>query len=181
MSRTDNAKTLAKAMGVRLRRRRKELGLSLSEVGRRSDVSPSYLTAVEAGTSTASLQVLARIAHALELTLGDFIAEQTVASVKAGRLDPKPGTHLVSSDTLQLKVAFANAEPDETGTCPLDVAGSSVVIVVRSGHLTVDVDDQTWQLEEGDSLHAQQPRQIRWRSGSSPSAFIWASAPPSIG
>lgn len=180
MARTDNAKSLAKAMGARLRERRTELGLSLSEAGRRSSVSASYLTAVESGTSTASLQVLSRLAHALDLTLGDFLATESTSTVQLGHLGVEPGTHVMSSPTLQLKVAFQNSAPDERGECPFPLDRSSVVVVVRAGTLTVAVDGEEWTLDEGDSLHAQEPDAITWRSGTNPTTAVWAVAPPEI-
>jgi transcriptional regulator with XRE-family HTH domain len=175
--RSDDARNLATAMGARLRERRAELGLSLSEAARRASVSASYLTAVENGSSTASLAVLSRITHALELTIGEFLAGETASTVKLAHLSDEPGTVTASSSTLQLQVAFQTSEPGEAGRCPFDVTAGSVVVHVRSGDIDVTVDGERWHLEEGDSLHAQQPAQVDWQSPSRRTTVVWAVAP----
>jgi transcriptional regulator with XRE-family HTH domain len=177
--RADTTKSLAPVMGARLRERRTELGLSLSEVARRASVSASYLTAVENGSSTASLPVLSRIAHALDLTIGEFLAGQTASTVELGHLDDTPGIVTVSSKSLALQVAFQNAEPGESGSAPFEPNGASVIIYVRAGTVDVIVDDEEWHLGDGDSLHAQEPQSVTWRTHSR-ATLVWAVAPPEI-
>jgi transcriptional regulator with XRE-family HTH domain len=175
--RTKKAIGLATAMGTRLRQRRNELGLTLSEVARRADISPSYLTAVETGSSTASLPVLARISHALETTIGDFLAGETSSAVKISHLGPEPGLSIASSPALQLQVAFQNVGPGESGSCPFDVEGASVVACVRLGQIGLTVDGEPFLLNEGDSLHAQSAHEVSWSAGDSAATIVWAVAP----
>lgn len=178
--RSDEAKNLATAMGARLRERRAELGLSLSEAARRASVSPSYLTAVENGSSTASLAVLSRITHALELTIGEFLAGETTSTVHLAHLSDEPGTVVASGDTLQLQVAFQTSEPGDSGSCPFDVTAGSVVLHVRSGDIDLTVDGEQWHLAEGDSLHAQEPANVSWRCPNRRTTVIWAVAPADV-
>ncbi|MBO9523196.1 MAG: helix-turn-helix domain-containing protein [Nocardioidaceae bacterium] len=180
MARSDEAKDLAAGMGARLRERRVELGLTLSGAARLASVSPSYLTAVENGTSTASLPVLSRIAHALDLTIGEFLAGETASSIELGHLGDEPGTVVASSPALQLQVAFQTSQPGESGVCPFDVSGSSVVLHVRAGDLDVLVDGEEWHLEEGDSLHAQAPALVEWRTQERRTTVVWAVAPADV-
>ena len=164
-------------MGERLRERRSELGLSLSKAAQRASVSASYLTAVESGSSTPSLPVLSRIAHALDFAMGELIAMDTPVSVTRGHLADEPGTRLISNDRLQLDVAHQVSGPAESGDCPVEVDGCSVVLFIMTGQLEVDVDGATWQVSEGDSLHAQEARTVRWSTHESGAAAVWASAP----
>ncbi|HET6154523.1 MAG TPA: XRE family transcriptional regulator [Marmoricola sp.] len=180
MPRSEHAKGLATAMGARLRERRNELGLSLSEAARRAEVSASYLTAVENGTSTPSLPVLSRVAHALEITIGEFLADDTGTAVELGSLGNRPGTQVVSSDALQLQIAFQTSTGTESGSCPFEIEGTTVFAYVRSGQLDVSVDGETWRLEEGDSLHASEPHEVTWSAPGQPSTVVWAVAPTSL-
>ena len=68
-ARPEQATGVSSTMGARLRTRRTELDLTLTEAARRAEVSTSYLAAVEGGSSTPSLPVLSRIAHALDITI----------------------------------------------------------------------------------------------------------------
>jgi len=176
-TRSEHAKGLATAMGGRLRARRTELELTLSEAARRAEVSPSYLTAVENGTSTPSLPVLSRIAHALEMTIGEFLADDTASEVELGQLSDTPGTQTVSSDALQLGVAFQNSSANEKGECPLEIDGTSVFAYVHSGQIDITVDDETWRLEEGDSLHASEAAEVTWLTTDRPCTVVWSTAP----
>ena len=167
-------------MGARLRERRLELKLSLSEAARRASVSPSYLTAVETGSSAASLAVLSRIAHAFDLTIGEFLAGDTTSTVRIGHLGDEPGMVTASSSALRLQIAFQNSSPDEEGICPFDVTAASVVVHVRAGDLDVIVDGEEWHLEEGDSLHAQEPSKVEWRTLDQAATAVWAVAPSDV-
>ncbi|WP_244930889.1 helix-turn-helix transcriptional regulator [Nocardioides sp. W7] len=175
--RTQDPTSLVTTMGARLRERRLELGLTLSEAARRAEVSTSYLSAVESGSSAASLPVLSRIAHALELTIGEFLAAETTSTVERGRLETGRGTALVSSSALQMQVAFQTSDPGESGDCPLEIAQSSVVAFVLSGKVDVVVDGEAWHLGEGDSLHAQEPESLQWATTGGSATLVWAAAP----
>lgn len=164
-------------MGTRLKERRVDLGLTLSEAARRAGVSTSYLSAVESGASTASLPVLSRVAHALDVTIGELLAAETASTVQRSHLDASPGITSASSHALRLRVAFHSAEVGETGACPLDVSQNSVVAYVHSGRLDVTVDGELWHLDQGDSLHAQSPAEVTWATPVSATTVVWAAAP----
>lgn len=176
-SRTEQGRGLSSDMGSRLRTRRSDLGLTLTEAARRADVSTSYLAAVENGASTPSLPVLSRITHALQMTIGGFLADDTASAVELGRLGDTPGTHLVSSETLQLRIAVQHAAGGESGPCPLDIAGVTVFAYVRAGEVQISVDGESWRLDEGDSIHANDSTEVVWLAADGGCTLIWATAP----
>jgi transcriptional regulator with XRE-family HTH domain/molybdopterin converting factor small subunit len=59
-----------------LKGRRQELGLSLRELGRRTDLSASFLSLVEHNQSGLSLASMWRIADALEMSLASLLSDQ---------------------------------------------------------------------------------------------------------
>lgn len=176
-TRTEQGRGLSSDMGSRLRKRRGELGLTLTEAARRADVSTSYLAAVENGTSTPSLPVLSRITHALDMTIGGFLADDTASAVELGKLGDTLGTHLVSSAKLQLRIAVQHAAGAESGPCPLNVDGVTVFAYVRAGEVEISVDGESWRLDEGDSIHANEPREVGWQAADGGCTLIWATAP----
>ena len=60
-------------IGRRIARRRKELGLKQTEVCERAEINDKYLSCIERATSIPSLEVVMRIALALDTTPDEFL------------------------------------------------------------------------------------------------------------
>lgn len=60
-------------IGQRIARRRKELGLRQAEVCERADINYKYLSCIERATSIPSLEVIMRLALALDTTPDEFL------------------------------------------------------------------------------------------------------------
>lgn len=60
-------------IGRRIARRRKELGLKQTEVCERAGINDKYLSCIERATSIPSLEVVMRLALALETTPNEFL------------------------------------------------------------------------------------------------------------
>lgn len=60
-------------IGKRIARRRKELGLKQIEVCERAGISDKYLSCIERATSIPSLEVVMRLALALDTTPDEFL------------------------------------------------------------------------------------------------------------
>lgn len=58
-----------KEIGKRIKEGRKKVGLTQEKLAEKIDVSPSYISEIERGSSICSLQVLVDIAHILNLNL----------------------------------------------------------------------------------------------------------------
>ena len=67
MPRTAVSEVHAKVLGRKLKDTRQALGLTQAEVAERLGVSPSYISAVEAGRRNLTLGQLANIANAMRL------------------------------------------------------------------------------------------------------------------
>ncbi len=72
---------LREALGMAIRERRKSLKLTLAQLAQRANVSLGYLSQIELGRNSASVETLYRIALALESKLSDLFA-----AVEAGGL-----------------------------------------------------------------------------------------------
>ena len=60
-------------IGKRIARRRKELGLKQSEVEEKADLGYKYLSNIERSISIPSVEVIMRLAVALDTTPGEFL------------------------------------------------------------------------------------------------------------
>lgn len=60
-------------IGMRIARRRKELGLRQTEVCERAGINDKYLSCIERATSIPSLEVVMKLALALDTTPDEFL------------------------------------------------------------------------------------------------------------
>jgi transcriptional regulator with XRE-family HTH domain len=67
---------LAAVIGGQVHQRRKQLGLSLETLARRSQVSRAMLSQIERGRSTPTIGVLWKIAHALEAPISALLGKE---------------------------------------------------------------------------------------------------------
>ena len=63
------------ALGQRLRRRRKELGLTLAQFAKRSDTGTSTIHSIERGRTAPRLDTLLRLSAALDMPITDILGE----------------------------------------------------------------------------------------------------------
>jgi len=150
------------ALGERIQQARIERGLTLQTLADRSSVSVSMLSSVERGAKAPTIVVLDRIATGLGVPLAQLIAQpQRMILRRAADQDTvqEPGgwqrtilTPVVPG--LNFEWISSTLPPGcEAGTYPPYAAGSHEFIVVRSGTLTLTVDNEVVILGEGDSLY----------------------------
>jgi transcriptional regulator with XRE-family HTH domain len=168
---------LAVRLGGRLRTRRQALGRTLADVAREAELSTSYLSAVEKGASMPSLPVLARLVHALRLTLHELLQDEDRMRVRTGELTEQAGVSELGHDDLRLRVASLVAAPGDSGPAPVPVAGATVFVFVERGALLVEVDGTPHALGQGDALDAVDVHDIRWESlGELPAVSVWGAS-----
>lgn len=63
------------ALGLRLRRRRKELGLTLAQLAKRSDIGTSTIHSIERGRTAPRLDTLLRLSAALDMPISRILEE----------------------------------------------------------------------------------------------------------
>jgi len=170
---------LAQRLGERLRERRLALGRTLADVAGEADLSTSYLSAIEHGANMPSLPVLARLVHALRLTLHDLLKGEDKMHVTAGELVEGHGVLDVHHPELRLRVASLVSEPGEHGPAPVPVPGATVFVFVERGALLVEVDGSPYALGQGDALDAVAVGDIRWESlGELAAISLWGASQP---
>jgi transcriptional regulator with XRE-family HTH domain len=164
-------------LGPRLRERRNALGKTLAETAALADVSPGYISAIEKGTSIPSLPVLARIAHALEVSLAEMLRSSNSALLARGHITDTSGVEDLAARGSELQIVRHCAEPGESGDAPVTVGTGDVFIYLDRGRLQVTLDDGVFELGPGDALHCDRPRTVKWHAlGRTASIALWAAA-----
>lgn len=73
-------------IGHHIRQRRSEIGISLRELARRTGLTPAFISQVERGKTSPSLDSLRRIAEALEVSILHFLVEEVPGEPSAPSL-----------------------------------------------------------------------------------------------
>jgi len=153
----------APAVGRHLRRLRSKRGLSLERLAQRAGVSRAMLSQIELGQSAPTINVLWKIARALEVTFSALISARSQSGALVLRMaDAKL---LTSKDrTFTSRALFPFDEPRRVEFYELRLApgsvedadahppGTSENLVVTAGSLEIDVAGDTHRLEPGDSI-----------------------------
>jgi transcriptional regulator with XRE-family HTH domain len=177
---TDDAAGLGTRLGTRLRERRRELGRRLVDVAQATGVSTGYLSSIENGGSVPSLPVLARLAHALELSLAEMLRTSATERLARGRMSDALGSRRLAADGSRLQIVRSGGRPGEEGRAPVRLGRRDVFVFMYQGALEVDVDGSTFALGPGDALHCDLPQVLRWRVvGEERAVSIWTASSPS--
>lgn len=102
-------------LGARIGRFRTHLGLTQEQLAEKADIAPSYLARIEVGARHPTLDVLGRIAAALEIHLPRLVADDRAWRAAEGQ-EPwgRPARQLaqsvadLSDQDIELLVRFAN-------------------------------------------------------------------------
>jgi transcriptional regulator with XRE-family HTH domain len=168
-------------IGGRLRRARQEKGLTIEQVARATDLSKGFLSQLERDINSPSIASLLRICETVGIDMASLFTPSQARLVRkdarARWLFGGRGVEdFLLSTTTQSKVLVTESiiEPSGTGGDePYSLDADVEVVYVLEGCLEIDIDDETVQLEAGDSLTFS-PRELHtWRN---PSARVGAVA-----
>ena len=178
-------------LGQRIRKQRRELKISQQELAGQVDLAASYLSQIERGQITPSIETLRKISEALDTPLSDLLVEVGTKStvVRRGkRLKlTLPGSgvvfELLSSDLKQpmdvFLVELHPADGDISALLPWHI--SELTIYVLQGKLDITLGENNYSLGRGDSLYfegvllrclaAQGDERLRFICAMTPSVF----------
>jgi transcriptional regulator with XRE-family HTH domain len=154
---------LAPVVGANLRRLRTRRGLSLERLAQISGVSRAMLGQIELGQSAPTINVLWKIARALEVTFSALISARTQSGALV--LRSQESKILTSKDrSFSSRALFPFDEPRRVEFYELRLSAGSVEdadahppgttenLVVTAGTVEIDVAGDTHRLETGDSI-----------------------------
>lgn len=174
--RTEEHLDLGNLLGRRLRERRRELGLTLADVAAAAGISVGHSSSIEKGTTLPSLPVLARFAHALDLTLADVLRASPSTKIAHGRIEAEPGTVRLVGPGSRIQVSYSWQPAGAPPAFPFPLTGDDVFAFVDSGTVEIQVNGTRHDLARGDSIHCHSPRTITWTASTEGGAgVLWVS------
>lgn len=175
--------------GERIRNRRTELSLSLRDLAELTDLSATFLSALERGQANPTLASARRIASALGVPLyrllSDSSEESPVVTRDKRRQMTFPDSHvkyeILTPQITRKMVLFQVYVPPEAGNImqqPL-AEPAEECIVVLSGRIEIQLSGQVYELSAGDAIYFENRYMESLRAlGSECATYISAVARP---
>lgn len=169
-------------LGLRLRKRRQQLGLTLKEVAVGAGLSVGFISQIERGITAPSLSSLVSVSRVLGMEVGEFLTQprslggitrhdqRLVYAVSANSLAYERISSTFPGNVLRSVIIH---EPPGHRSEPIAHEGDEMFYVLE-GSLTVEVAGERTVLEEGDSLHfASTKIHSSWNHTDKPARILW--------
>lgn len=178
-----------KAMGERLQALRKGKNYSQRELARRSGLTHTTISAIEAGRIDPSLGTLKRILSACEVRMGEFfqptqgltavVQREQIATVTSGGVHMRYVAPRTPDRLLEITQEIYDAGAD-TGDDLITHEGQEGGIVIR-GNFELTLGDKQYALGPGDSYYFASTIPHRFRNvGKQEGEIINAASPPTF-
>ena len=169
------ASDLTPIVGANLRRLRVKRGLSLERMAKASGVSRAMLGQIELGHSTPTINVVWKIARALDVSFSTLITESSASRTslvlrsRARLLTSQDGSFTSRAlfpfdQPRNVEFYELSLAPHSTEEADPHPAGTTENLVVTSGILELTVDKVRHQLESGDAIFFEADVQHSYRN-----------------
>ena len=180
-------------IGERIKKKRNEKGFSLRELAGKVDLSASFLSQIEQGKASPSIENLKKIANYLEVKVSYLIEEEDEAlgSFHIKKEDRKYVESIDSKTSIALLTSSKiekNMEPimyeikpgGESGRGFFNHNGEEFIYIVERT-LDIYIEDQLTTLNEGDSFYFKCSLNHRFKNnGKKLTKAIWIVTPPTF-
>jgi len=188
-------------IGRRIHERRKELRMSLRELGKQTQLTASFLSLLELGRSNPSIDSVRKIGNALGITLFSLLSEEFTPT-SLGETTPLPGKSeiipyspvvrsgerikisfpdirvtyelLASNLSWKMEGHLARLEPGKGNVARQLREPTEELIFLLSGVLTIELEDGVYILYQHDSIYFE-GRKLRKLSNNSYGEAVWIS------
>lgn len=181
-------------IGEQIRRRRKEVGLSVRDLAEKTGFSPSYVSLLERDLVNPSVAAVKKVAACLGVPVGSLMDGPEHSHSGVGgvvRRGRRKGIIYPGSD-----VRFELLAPDlnrkieplwltapvgaDSGDYGYEHEGEECIVVVK-GRIEIWVGDEKQELEAGDSIYFDSSIPHRWRNaGDDIAEAVWVITPPTF-
>ncbi|MEM1504605.1 helix-turn-helix domain-containing protein [Domibacillus sp. 8LH] len=174
------------SIGQKVEELRKNLGLSLRELAKRAEITPSMLSQIEKGSANPSIHTLKSLAKVLDVPVFTFLMEEINTKELIVRKEDRKqmvidGLHyeLVSPDfTSQLATAIMRLAPGRhSSEKPLSHKGEEVALVLE-GPIGLTLLGDEYELQTGDSVKIPAHTEHRWTNAASHEVSVLFSVTP---
>lgn len=175
-------------LGQKIRDKRMELGLSIKDLSTSTGLTSGFISQVERDQTEPSITSLRKIAKALDVAVFYFFLEEEnntmiVRKEKRQKIrfpDSKLSYELLTPDlNRRMEMFYATLKPGaETCEEPLSHPGEEVILVLQ-GEMLIQIDEESYELSEGDSIYyfASEPHRIV-NTGTKKLEFVSTITPP---
>lgn len=179
-------------LGEKIRNVRKNKGIKLKELAKRTDLSSSYISQVERCLIDPSIASLKKIAIALEVPIHEFLRDDENKGIlikKEDRIKLELPRSNVSYEFLtptkikntipKLQIVYMKMEPLNWGYEGFASHLADELIYVEKGEIDVYLGDEKYHLTKGDSLYIQEntPHKI-YNCSEKISEIVFSMSPP---
>lgn len=150
------------SIGERLKALRTEQGMTLAELGEKTNLSTSYLSQIERDKTTPSLATLTGVAKTLDVSLRYFFETDSEPAhvVRADQVRNGPASDSAvvrtslapTGENNKLHAYYVVVEPHSAPE-QLEPHPAEELVFVLAGELTISVGDEEYVLGAGDSIH----------------------------
>ncbi|MGH2873121.1 MAG: cupin domain-containing protein [Solirubrobacteraceae bacterium] len=183
--------SLQDGVGRHLRRLRRRRGLTLAAVAASASTSESFLSQLERGQTGASLDTIARLAHALGIKVADLFEPDHTREPVVLRARERPVLHvwhlgskelLTPRSSEHLEVFVCRLEPGgSTGERPYTHGDSEELFLVLDGEVELELGPERHRLRTGDSITYRSSAEHRVTNlGDDVAEGLWIISPPSF-
>lgn len=177
--------------GLRIRALRMELGMTLTQLASETRLSEGMISQVERGITDPSLETLRKISRVLRVPLFQLFDQEDAAPGRATVLRKKDQVRISSPATSitylrqsqgygQLEVLRGTLAPGGASSMEPWSHPAEECVVVISGSLEIEIQDERIPLEPGDSCHFDSTLPHRLvNTSNKPTVFMTAVTPPS--
>jgi len=189
---TEELTRIVSGIGPKLRALRKQAGLSLQQLANRSDVSAAAIHKIEQSGMVPTITTLLKLSGALGRPVAFFVDEEGPAAdptvlIRDGEQRPiltsHTGIHLAGSSgaygRFYLAGGRATVVPGAgSGGHAMEHPGEELIYLLE-GELEFVVNEQTYRLRPGDSLHFRTVQPHFWRNpGTTDAVALWMALRP---
>lgn len=175
-------------IGSEIRKIRSEKGITVKELARETNLSASMISQVERGLTTPSIPTLVKISLAFGVPLiSFFLGVHGDPVIKKGQRKtlvlPSSGVSfqlLSPSESKKIEFLLIEIEGKDSNYELVSYTGEKCGYVIQGG-MEVILGENTYRLEEGDSIYFESTIPHRFKSADgSKTVSIWAITPPSF-
>ncbi|GAW93795.1 helix-turn-helix domain-containing protein [Calderihabitans maritimus] len=177
---------LMKTLGQKLKAARLEKNLTLQEVSKKAGLSVNYLSRIENDKVNITVGTLQKLAKCYQKDPGYFLNDSPSTGVRFIRRQERHSLGLdrgaelqvlLADDAQKLEVLLIDLEPGNE-SAPITSPGEKFIVVTK-GVVTVVIEGEEYNLEEGDSLRFDSSNEHYWKNKTDQSAsFLMIATPP---
>jgi transcriptional regulator with XRE-family HTH domain len=149
-------------LGKRIRRRRRETGLSITQLGERTGLTASFISQVETGKTGLSINTLRILSEALDVPIFHFLLDEHEAIGAVVRKNERPVLELPNSEiryeflmphlNLNLEVFIGYLDPGGQSSDSAQSHPSDECMLILQGDMEITLGETSYVLHAGDSI-----------------------------